>query len=54
MTRSLFFMIAALLPLSAQNKQFDVQPATAWVDTGIDVQPGDTLRFTVGVSPATG
>jgi hypothetical protein len=38
------FITASLL---AQTKEFDLKPGGGWVDTEIDLQPGDTVRFTV-------
>jgi len=32
-------------PLWAQSHQFDLTPASAWVDTGIDLAAGDSLRI---------
>lgn len=31
---------------AADTKEVDVSAASAWVDTGVDVKPGDTLAFT--------
>jgi len=44
---SIFLCIAALLPLAAQPKEIDLKSGAGWVDTGVDLQPGDTVRFTV-------
>ena len=46
MTRTVFLAMALLLPLWAQTKELDLQPGAGWVDTGIDLQPGDSLRIT--------
>ena len=32
--------------LCAQTKEFDLTVSSAWLDTGLDLQPGDTIRFT--------
>jgi len=47
MRRSLFLTLAVLAPLFAQTKDIDLKPGDGWVDTGMDLQPGDTVRFTV-------
>ena len=39
-------LIATGAVLSAQTREFDLKVSADWVDTAIDVQPGDTLRFT--------
>jgi len=33
------------LSLQAQNRELDVQPASGWVDTQVDLKAGDTLRI---------
>ena len=40
------FVLALALPLSPQSKQFDITPGSGWLDTGIDVNPGDSLHIT--------
>jgi LssY-like putative type I secretion system component LssY len=40
------FCLAVLLPAYAQTKEFDLTPADTWTDTGIDLQPGDTIKIT--------
>ena len=45
--RVFFFLIAAALAAIGQtSKRIDVTGASIWTDTGIDVKPGDTLKFT--------
>jgi len=34
------------LPLWAQSHQLDLAPGKGWVDTGVEVQPGDSLHIT--------
>ncbi len=46
MLKNLLITTALLLPLAAQTKEFDIPASSNWVDTGIDLQPGDTLKFT--------
>ena len=41
-TALLSFLLWA--PLWAQTRELDLQPAGGWVDTGLDLQAGDTLR----------
>ncbi|MEQ1947184.1 MAG: LssY C-terminal domain-containing protein [Bryobacteraceae bacterium] len=31
---------------TAQTKEFDLKPSGGWIDTGLDLQPGDSVRFT--------
>ncbi len=47
MRSSILLCFAALLPLAAQTKEIDLKPGAGWVDTGLDLQPGDTVKFTV-------
>src|SRR4051794_21158966 len=46
MMRVAFLALLLLAPSGVQNRELDVHPADAWVDTGIDVKPGDSLRIT--------
>ncbi len=32
-------------PLSAQKRELDLNPGSGWVDTGVDLKPGDTSRI---------
>ena len=45
MIRIAVLSVVALAPLWAQGKELDLQPGAGWVDTGIDLQPGDTVHF---------
>src|SRR5580704_120589 len=57
MMRTLLLGVALLAPLWAQNPpqpsnspsvpnaEFDLQPGFGWIDTGIDLQPGDSVHF---------
>ena len=45
MTRTVFLGMALLAPLWAQTKDLDLQPGNGWVDSGIDLQPGDSVHF---------
>jgi len=38
-------LILSVIPLSAQTKEFDVQPGAGWIDTNIDLTAGDTLHI---------
>ncbi len=42
----LLLPILLALPLFAQTKELDIQPSDGWVDTQLDLVPGDTLSFT--------
>jgi triacylglycerol esterase/lipase EstA (alpha/beta hydrolase family) len=39
------FLLALALSLSPQSKQFDITPGSGWLDTGIDVNAGDSLHI---------
>lgn len=39
-------LVFACSVYAADTKEVDVSAASAWVDTGLDVKPGDTLSFT--------
>lgn len=51
MTRTLLLGVALLAPVRAQNpppvpnEAFDLSPGSGWIDTTIDLQPGDSLHF---------
>ncbi len=57
MMRTLLLGVALLAPLLAQNpsppsnsplvsnEEFDLQPGSGWIDTAIDLQPGDSMHF---------
>jgi hypothetical protein len=45
-TALLSFVLTLALPLCAQNKEFDLTPSSGWIDTGIDVNAGDSLQIT--------
>src|SRR4029078_4200659 len=38
-------LILSVIPLSAQTKEFDVQPGAGWIDTNIDLTASDTLHI---------
>jgi hypothetical protein len=40
------FTLAGCLCLAQSSRQIQVSAASVWTDSGIDVKPGDTLRFT--------
>jgi len=44
MIRTAIFSLLLVVPVWAQT-EIDVQPAGGWVDTGVDVHAGDTLRI---------
>ncbi|HKF48934.1 MAG TPA: LssY C-terminal domain-containing protein [Terracidiphilus sp.] len=46
MLRTALFAILLAVPLWAQTKQLDMQPGGGWIDTGIDLVPGDSLKIT--------
>ena len=43
---SLMLALFVATPLQPQSRQFDLAAAGAWVDTGIDLNVGDSLRIT--------
>src|ERR1700757_2206451 len=48
-------MVASLqaysqLPGDAQDLTFQVPPSQTWVDTGLDLHPGDALKFSASAS----
>ena len=42
---ALFTVILCVIPISAQTREFDVQPGAGWIDTNIDVTAGDALHI---------
>ena len=46
MIRAAVLALIFALPMSAQTREFDIQPSGGWLDTGIDVSPGDALHIT--------
>ncbi len=46
MIRTALLILLLALPLWAQSHQLDVAPGKGWVDTGVEVQPGDSLHIT--------
>jgi len=44
--RTVFLSLLLAVPLWAQTRELDLPPASAWVDTNIDVTVGDTLHIT--------
>ena len=45
MFRATILGIVVLAPLWAQTKELELQPGSGWVDTGIDLQAGDSVHF---------
>ena len=45
MIRAAFLTLLLLATPGVKNRELDLHPADGWVDTGIDVNPGDTLRI---------
>lgn len=43
---SLMLALFVATPLQPQSRQFDLAPSGGWVDTGIDLNVGDSLRIT--------
>ena len=46
MIRRILFTLIVLTNLRAQSHELDLQPGGGWVDTGIDLQPGDRVHIT--------
>src|SRR5215831_14342047 len=46
MSRAVLLSILCLAPLGAQTRELDLQSGSVWVDTGIDLQSGDTVAIT--------
>ena len=44
--RAALLCLLLIAPLSAQNRTLDVHPTDGWLDTGIDLNAGDTLSIT--------
>lgn len=45
MSKFMFLCLLLVLPLCAQTRQLDLNPGSGWVDTGVDLKPGDTSRI---------
>lgn len=43
---ALFSLLLVVSPLWAQTKELDLQPTDGWVDTGIDLAAGDSVKVT--------
>jgi hypothetical protein len=43
---SALLCLVFVLPALAQTKQLDLKPADGWVDTGLDLKAGDTIKVT--------
>ena len=46
MMRTFLISLLLAMPLGALSQQLDIAPAAGWVDTNVDVNPGDTLHIT--------
>jgi hypothetical protein len=46
MLKRAFLILLLAAPLWAQNREFDLNAASGWVDTGIDLKVGDTSHVT--------
>ena len=46
MMRTVLLSFLLVLPLWAQNKELDLKPEDGWVDTGIDLAAGDSVKIT--------
>lgn len=44
--RYILVWLALAAPLWAQTRELDLNPGSGWVDTGVDLQAGDTTRIT--------
>jgi hypothetical protein len=45
MIRRIVLCLLLATPLCAQTRQLNVNPGSGWVDTGVDLKPGDTSRI---------
>ncbi len=45
MKKSVFLILLMAASLLAQTRQLDLNPGSGWVDTGVDLKPGDTSRI---------
>jgi len=45
MKKSVFLILLMAAPLLAQTHQLDLNPGSGWVDTGVDLKPGDTSHI---------
>ncbi|MGH9558738.1 MAG: LssY C-terminal domain-containing protein [Bryobacteraceae bacterium] len=46
MIRTVLCFLLATAPLCAQTQELDLQPGSGWFDTGIDLQPEDSVHIT--------
>ncbi len=46
MVRLILFSLIGLTSVSAQIQELELQPDGGWVDTGIDLKPGDAVHIT--------
>jgi hypothetical protein len=46
MIRTVLLSFILIAPGWAQNRELDLQPTDGWVDTGIDLKAGDTVKIT--------
>ena len=44
MRRCLLLLLLCIAPLRAQTRELDISPDVGWVDSGIDLQVGDTVK----------
>src|SRR6185503_2682653 len=44
--RRILLCLLLAAPLWGQTRQLDLNPGSGWVDTGVDLKPGDTSRIT--------
>jgi hypothetical protein len=47
-------IIAIAVPVCAQNSNFTVNTTQSWVDTGIDLKPGESIQITATAAAANG
>src|SRR5512140_269248 len=45
MSKLMLLCLLLVTPLWAQTRQLDLNPGSGWVDTGMDLKPGDTSRI---------
>jgi hypothetical protein len=45
MLRAVLLSFLLVAPLAAQTRKLDLQPTDGWVDTGLDLNAGDTVRI---------
>lgn len=46
MRRWVLMILTCVAPLCAQTREMDVTPGSGWVDSGLDLKPGDTIKAT--------